>query len=143
MEEQYPRAYAEVTYLLKKLTEPEYKKISPKVIEFLEKKSDKEYKLELDKKNNLNYNNFLKETKIILSIIYERFFATIEEKQAKYIKIENNKKEKYNVDIFKNKTNNNYVESEDIDQERSLIEYKENIWQKIKKFCYKLVHRTK
>ena len=144
MEEQYPRAYAETIYLLKRLTEPEFKKISPRVIEMLEEKSDKEYKLKLDKVDNINYDNFLTETKMILYIIYEKYFATEKEKRDKNIEIENKKKEKYNIDVFKSREKkefNNIDKVQNDNQEMHLTKYKESIWEKIKKFVFKIINK--
>ena len=141
MEEQYPRAYAETIYLLKRLTQLEYKKIPPNVIEIIEQKADKEYKAKLDKDGNINYDNFLTETKMILYIIYEKYFATEKEKRDKYIEIENKKKEKYNIDVFKSREKKDIANVQNKNQEMHLTKYKESIWEKIKKFIFKIINK--
>ena len=144
MEEQYPRAYAETIYLLKRLTKLEYKRIPPKVIEMIEQKADKEYEFKLDENNNLNEKDLLKETRILLAIIYEKYFATEKEKRDKYIEIENKKKEKYDIDVFKSREKkefNNIDIVQNDNQEMQLTKYKESIWLKIKKFLFKIMNK--
>lgn len=141
MEEQYPRAYAETIYLLKRLTKSEYNNIPPDVIEMIEQKADKEYESKLDENNNLNEKDLLKETRILLAIIYEKYFATEKEKRDKYIEIENKKKEKYDIDVFKSREKTDIANVQNNNQEMHLTKYKESIWEKIKKFVFKIINK--
>ena len=110
MENIHAKAYREVYEILKKVPEEDFKKIPKEVLLMLQIKMDKEYKYKLVNDLDFEKQKMLRETKILLAIIYRDFWATECErdrinKKVNYDvkKCEENKKEKYSPDdIFKN-----------------------------------------
>ena len=104
------------------------------IIQNLEKKMDQNYKFDIKK------DQLLEEAKDILSAIYTDYLSTDEEKKviknleevyAEQAELE--KKQKYNVDVFKKDDN---VKNENASNK--LIEKKENIFEKIIKFLKRI-----
>lgn len=103
------KAYTEVCEILKYIPEEDYNKIPKDYIQILEKNKDKNYMFKLDEKKTLEKQHILRETKIILAVIYKKYWATPEEQKIinKKIKFdieqsEIKKQEKYKTnDIFK------------------------------------------
>ena len=133
-------AYTEVYTILQELNEEEYNKISPEVINAIKENMNEEYKFELDDELELKNQQMLPETKAILFNLFRDYLATPKQKE-KIIKMQNEerkinelkKKQKYNSDVFQDKTKENKEKTEE--QENGLIEYKENIITKLfKKF---------
>lgn len=111
MENKYAKAYREVYEILKKVPEEDLKKIPKEVLLMLQNKMDKEYKYKLLKDVDFEKQIMMRETKVLLAIIYRDFWATEYEcdrinKKVNYDvqKYEENKKQEYNSeDIFKRK----------------------------------------
>ena len=104
------------------------------IIQNLEKKMDQNYKFDIKK------DQLLEEAKDILSAIYTDYLSTDEEKKviknleevyAEQAELE--KKQKYNVDVFK-KDSKGEIES----TSNKLIEKKESIFEKIIKFLKRI-----
>lgn len=109
----YAKAYTELYEILKNIPEKDINKIPNEVLVMLEEKKDKNYIFQLQE--NIEFENqvLLRETKILLAIIYRDFWATEEEKEKiiqkwKYDiqKDEEEKKLKYNVERLKEKPTN-------------------------------------
>ena len=102
----------------------------------LEENMNKDYEYEIDDDLELKDHKMLPETKAILFNLFRDYLATSEQKQ-KIIKMQNEeraknelkKQQKYETDIFKNKKVEQQTNA--IQEEKSLIKYKENIFQKI------------
>lgn len=129
-------SYTEVYTILQDLDDEEYNKIPPVLIKTLEENMNKDYEYELDDDLELKDHKMLPETKAILFNLFRDYLATSEQKQ-KIIKMQNEeraknelkKQQKYETDIFKNKKVEQQTNA--IQEEKSLIKYKENIFQKI------------
>lgn len=129
-------SYTEVYTILQDLDNEEYNKIPPVLIKTLEENMNKDYEYELDDDLELKDHKMLPETKAILFNLFRDYLATSEQKQ-KIIKMQNEerakneqkKQQKYETDIFKNKKVEQQANA--IQDEKSLIKYKENIFQKI------------
>ena len=129
-------SYTEVYTILQDLDDEEYNKIPPVLIKTLEENMNKDYEYELDDDLELKDHKMLPETKAILFNLFRDYLATSEQKQ-KIIKMQNEEREKnelkkqqkYETDIFKNKKVEQQANA--IQEEKSLIKYKENIFQKI------------
>ena len=103
----YAKAYTEVYEILKNIPNEDLNKIPEEVLHMLETKMDIEYKFKLQENIEFENQNLLRETKILLAILYRDYWATKEEKDriiSKWkndIKIaEEKKKEVCNIDIF-------------------------------------------
>ena len=92
-------------------------------------------------------------TKEILFNLYRDYLATEEQKQKiinmqkeDRLKLENNKEELYDLDVFKNKSikfkeNNNEIKNRKIDGKTEIINYKDNIFTRIIKFIKNIFRR--
>ena len=139
-------AYAEVYTILQELTEEEYNKIPPEVIETIEANRDEDYEYELDDEVELKEQPMLPETKAILFNLFRDYLATPEQK-AKIIRMQNEARQKnelkkqqmYNTDLFANKPKKNATENNN--ETIQIVEYKESIFKsilnKIKSFFIK------
>ena len=136
-------AYTEVYTILQELNEEEYNKIPLEVVEAIKVNRNEEYEYELDDELELKEQAMLPETKAILFNLFRDYLATPEQK-VKIIRMQNEerqknelkKQQKYNTDVFANKQKKETVQQNN--EERQIVEYKENIFKrilnKIKKF---------
>ena len=109
MNDVYARAYTELYEILKNISENDLNKIPKEVFNMLERKRDKEYNFKLEENIEFENQKLLRETKILLAILYRDCWATNEEKEKiiqkwknDIIKSEEEKKKIYN-EIFENK----------------------------------------
>ena len=107
----YANAYKEVLIVLDNLIKEDYDKIPKEYIEFLKSNCNNEYEFYYDNSKTFEEQELLDYTKYILFGLFEKFGATELQKEkikafknSYYIKMEKEKKEKYNPDdIFKDK----------------------------------------
>ncbi|MCL2859870.1 MAG: hypothetical protein FWF46_04795 [Oscillospiraceae bacterium] len=110
MKEAYRNGLAEVDEILKFADEESLKKIPEKFKEFI-KENKSNYIAKIDPKKNLDEQDLLYETKVILSVLYRDYWSSEEERKQliekdkiELQKIENEKQEKYSYDnLFKKK----------------------------------------
>lgn len=129
-------SYTEVYTILQDLDDEEYNKIPPVLIKTLEENMNKDYEYELDDDLELKDHKMLPETKAILFNLFRDYLATSQQKQ-KIIKMQNEEKAKnelkkqqeFEIDMFKNKKVEQQTNA--IQEEKSLIKYKENVFKKI------------
>ena len=132
----YADAYKEVLCVINNLVKEDYQKIPKEYIDFLKDNCNNEYEFEYDTSKPFKEQKLLDDTKYILFGLFEKFGATDNQKakiksyKANYkIKLEEQKREKYNSDnLFKN--NNEKIIKEDVTTTK-MIEYKENIFKKL------------
>lgn len=105
-----------------------YNEIPKSFIELIDNNRDKQYKVNIDYKKNINEQELQKGTRVILSLIYSDYLCSEEERKIliqkdkeALEKIEEEKREKYNYDnIFKNK------KSFEVNEKNvAIVEYKE------------------
>lgn len=114
------------------------KKLPQKFIDYIKENKNNEYQFEYEEGKELIEQKISEESKQILTIIYQDFFCTKEEKEKlNEILIENEKKrekeldEKYGYEkMFSNK-NEKTEAVQDETTNKQLIEYKESIFHKI------------
>lgn len=136
-------AYTEVYTILQDLDEEEYNKIPPEVIETLDTNRNKEYEYFLDDELELKDQPMLPETKAILFNLFRDYLATPEQK-TKIIRMQNEARQKnelkkqqmYNTDVFANKSINKTTKVDENEvktnnEEKQIVEYKENIFKRI------------
>lgn len=71
----YKKAYAEVSYILKQLEEENLKKIPANLLKLIEKEKDKNYKINITLDTPIYEQNLLRETKAVLAVIYRLYLA--------------------------------------------------------------------
>ena len=107
----YADAYKEVLIILDNLIKEDYDKIPKEYIEFLTANCNNDYEFYYDNSKPFEEQKLLDDTKYILFGLFEKFGATELQKEkikafknSYYIKMEEEKKEKYKPDdIFKDK----------------------------------------
>ena len=137
----YRNAYTEVYTILENLDEEEFIKIPPEIIEAISVNRNMDYEYELDEYRQLKDQEMLPETRAILFNLFRDYLSTPTQKekiiQMQKIEREKNEKKKeeqYNIDVFANKRNSPFIDTEpkaEEEQKVNLIEYKENIFTKI------------
>ena len=140
MENNYPKAYKEVVEILKYVPKESVKKIPQTMIDTFNAKMDNTYNFSIDINKSFEEQELLDETKAILANIFRDYWATPYQKeriQAKERydreKIEEEKRAKYNSDIFKTKENK--VEEDNTNNNNLPIEVKkERFYEKIINF---------
>ena len=143
MENNYPKAYKEVVEILKYVPKESVEKIPQNMIDTINAKKDNSYNFSIDINKNFEYQELLEETKAILANIFRDYWATPYQKeriQAKerydMEKIEEEKRAKYNSDIFKTKENK--IEEDNTNSNNLPIEVKkEKFYEKIINFFKK------
>lgn len=131
----YANAYKEVLVVISNLKEEDYNKIPENYIEFFKYNCNNDYEFEYNTSKPFYEQKLLKETKYILFGLFEKFWATDQQKAKINTfkinfnnKLEEQRREKYNLDnLFKSKTIENKMETNNV----SMIKYKENIFNKI------------
>ena len=107
---EYRRALAEVHQILSHMDKDLREKVPVKFREFIKKNLDPDYPVLLDANKPVKEQKILKDTKVLLSIMYRNYWCTKEEKaelvrqdREERIRQEEARREKYNPDdIFKN-----------------------------------------
>lgn len=143
--ENYPNAYKEVYEILKYVPKEDLKRVPKKFMEMLEEKMNKDYKFSIDtSKDFIEEQELMIETRTILAYIFLNYWATEIQKEKVNIKFkkdiedaEKQKRDLYNVDIFKNKKQ--LKENIGKEQENAMVIYKKEnfitkIFNTIKKF---------
>ena len=109
MNDVYAKAYTELYEILKSISQNDLNKIPHEVLNMLEEKRDKEYEFKLQENTEFENQKLLRETKILIAILYRDYWATKAEKEKiiqkwknDMIQYEEENKIKYNK-LFKNK----------------------------------------
>ena len=129
----YAEAISETLDILEHTKKEDVDKISPKFMEYLRNNASPNYISNLDHSKKISDMDLKQKTKVILAIIYRKFWCDEEQKLEFDKKIKNNEliyqkelREKYNPDnIFKEKV---IKENNDIKENLSIIEYKESFF---------------
>lgn len=136
IETRYTNAFSEVYEILQHLDKDEIKKISSNLIETIKNNRNKNYIYTIKPGKKLKEQEMLPETKAILFNIFRDYLCS-EEQQIKIKKwqledikkLEEKKKQKYNVDVFFNKSILNPQISKPV-TDLVTVE-KQNSWKKI------------
>ena len=144
----YANAYKEVLVVLNNLIKEDYNKIPKEYIEFLTENCNNDYDFFYDTSKTFEHQDLLDETKYILFGLFEKFGSSEMQKQKirafrnnYYQKMEEERKAKYNTDIFKDR--NNYKQEKDnvITNEVSMEEYKDSFIRRIINKIKRIFHR--
>lgn len=149
MNSTYAKAYTEVIQVISHFSNEDYLKIPKEKIEFYKENMDKEYKFVINPNKSIKEQNISKLAYSIIVALFMDYIGTEEEnKKIKEIlelnqkKAEQEKREKYKVeDIFKNEKKEvlNDTNINNSRNELKVIENKESIFSKIKKFIIRIL----
>ena len=142
----HAKAFSEVLEILKYISKAEYEKIPLEIIEMLEDNCLNEVRIEYNPNLSLSDQDFSEEAKTIIALFFRDYWATEKQREKILLKEEQDnqleeieKQQKFNVEIFKNRTANIESIPEQKKEETQLIVIEENtsflkkILQKIKK----------
>ena len=138
VDEKYGVAYSEILEILKYIPIEDYNKIPKEKIEIFETYASKEYTFEYDPNKTLKEQNVSNITKEIIILLFRDCWATevqrnkiIAKQNYDRIKLEEKKKEKYNLDniLNKNQVINKITEKHSIEEENmDMVKYKQLKW---------------
>ena len=138
VDNKYTVAYSEVLEILKHIPIEDYNKIPKNEIELIEAYADNNYTFNYDTSKTLKEQNVSDITKAIIILLFRDYWATeiqrnkiIAKQNYDRMKLEEKKKEKYNVDIFKNRNNDKQKPNIEDTKEVMIVEYKESIFKRI------------
>ena len=144
----YANAYKEVLVILNNLKKEDYDKTPKEYIEFLEENCNKDYDFFYDTSKPIEQQELLDDTKYILFGFFEKFGATELQKQkikafknSYYQKMEEEKKAKYNTDVFKDISNNMQEKELFNINEVSIVEYKDSLFRRILNKIKEIFHK--
>ena len=143
MEDNYPKAYKEVIEILKYVPQESVNKIPNEMLETFKIKMDNNYNFSIDINKKLEEQNLLDETKAILANIFRDYWATDYQRERIKAKenydrqkIEEEKKLKYNSDIFAKRRS----ENAGIKEKQSEVINTLPIKSKKERFYYKIIN---
>ena len=132
------QSFSEVYDILMHLETELFRKIPQKFIDMIEENRDTGYKVSIDYTKNINQQELLKETRVILSLVYRDYLCSSEKgeelRNADRIELEKHAhemREKHNPDnIFKNKDiqNENTETIIEKDKHTELMKHEEQKW---------------
>ena len=131
------QAFSEVYSIINHLDNNLYKKISDNFIKMIENNRDLKYDVDIDYTKNINEQNLLHETRVILSLIYRDYLCTKEEREKIILKdkkeLEQNEqmlREKYKIDFDKRnkEKTKKEINYEEKSKTQALVEIKPKAW---------------
>ena len=138
---EYANAYSEVLEILKYIPLRDYNKIPKNKIEVFEINANRNYSFNYNPEQTLEEQNVSKIARGIIAILFRDYWATETQREKiitkqKYdrIKLEEEKKAKYDIDIFKNRDNfklKQNVKQDTNANEVSMVKYEESIFKRI------------
>lgn len=140
MKNEQGESYVEVLTILGYMETEYQEKIPKKLIDFFERNSAKDYKFDIDLEIPLKEQKLKAKTLSLLAMLNLNYWCKSNEEKQELIKrySENEKKyqeelrKRYNPDnIFKKQQEKNNIEENVIQNEVSLIEYKESIFRRL------------
>ena len=115
-----------------------FNKIPKEFIKVIEQNRDENMKVNIDYSKSINEQKLQRGTRVVLSLIYRDYLCSEEERKTLIEKdqeelkhIEEELREKYNPDNLFKKAKVENTEEEDVNTNKDMIIYKENIIQKI------------
>lgn len=149
VDSKYGVAYSEVLEILKHIPIEDYNKIPKTKVDLFEAYSNKDHTFVYDPNKTLEEQNVSNITKGIIILLFRDYWATeiqrnkiIAKQNYDRIKLEEEKKAKFNGDIFKNKENTELENEVQKDNTNNLpMEVKkEKLYEKIIKFFKNIFH---
>ena len=138
VDNKYAIAYSEILEILKHIPIEDYNKIPKTKIELFETNANNEYTFNYDPSKTLEEQNISNITKGIIILLFRDYWATeiqrnkiIAKQNYDRMKLEEKKKEKYNLDniLNKNQVINKITEKHSIEEENmDMVKYKQLKW---------------
>lgn len=132
------RVYNEIYDIISHMESRLTNKIPKDFIKLIEQNRDENIKVNIDYSKSINEQELQRETRVVLSLIYRDYLCSEEERNALIEKdkkelesIEAELREKYNPDNLFKKAKVENTEEKDVNTNKDMIIYKENIIQKI------------
>ena len=131
------QALSEVYSIINHLDNNLYKKIPNNFIKMIENNRDLKYDVDIDYTKNINEQNLLRETRVILSLVYRDYLCTKEEREKIILKdkkeLEQNEqmlREKYKIDFDKRnkEKTKKEINYEEKSKTQALVEIKPKAW---------------
>ncbi len=142
--QKYARAYTEVLEIISLLPEEEVQKIPSERINFYQENRDTEYNYKIDKTQDISEQEISNEANAIMVSIFMDYFLNAEERErVSKVLLQNQAKR----ESLKDSSEENIFKSVIIERKEEqsgnteLVQYKENIFTKIKNFFMKLFHK--
>ena len=147
---EYANAYSEVLGILKFLVQEDYEKIPKEKINLFETNANKDYVFEYDPEKSLQEQNVSQIARTIIAILFRDYWATDEQRNKiiafqnnKRLQIEEEKRQKYHMEIFQNNNNSTTEAINEPVENLQVVEYKENIFKKLLGCLYKMFKKSK
>lgn len=146
--EEYAVACTEVLEILNYISKEDYNKVPRDVIQVLEKNKKDDIVFLYNPWKDINEQKMSETGRVMLASFFRDYWTTDEQRNKikafqnnKRYQIEEENRQKYNTDIFKNR--NTTINESQIDQTRNmqLVKYKENIFKKILGFFKKMFRK--
>ena len=145
---EYANAYSEVLEILKYIPIKDYNKIPKNIIELFEKNANNEHRFIYNPNKTLDEQNVTKRAKAIIAILFRDYWANkiqrekiIQKQNYDRIKLNEEKREKYNPDNIFKERNRSYETNKRTRENNEIVSYKESflskIINKLKSFFYK------
>ena len=132
------RVYNEIYDIISHMESRLTNKIPKDFIKLIEQNRDENIKVNIDYSKSINEQELQRETRVVLSLIYRDYLCSEEERNALIEKdkkelesIEAELREKYNPDNLFKKAKVENTEEKDVNTNKDMLIYKENIIQKI------------
>ena len=129
LDSNYGVAYSEVLEILRYISTEDYNKIPKAKIDLLKEYASKDYEFKYNPEKTLDEQNVSKIAKGVIAILFRDYWATPSQKERiinkqknDRLKIEKEKEEKYNQDIFKTNA------KEENPETFSLVKIKKEKW---------------
>ena len=143
---EYANAYSEVLGILKFLSQEDYEKIPKEKINLFETNANKDYVFEYDPEKSLQEQNVSQIARTIIAILFRDYWATDEQRNIiiafqnnKRLQIEEEKRQKYHMEIFQNNNNSTTEAINEPVENLQVVEYKDNIFKRILGFFKRII----
>ncbi len=145
----YANAYNEVLEILKYIPSEDYNKIPKTKIELFEINANRNYSFNYNPEQTLEEQNVSKIARGIIAILFRDYWATEVQREKiiakqKYdrIKLEEEKKAKYDIDVLKNRNKlRENTESNNKTSQVSMVKYERSIFKRIINKIKGIFHR--
>ena len=131
-------SFSEVLDILNHMETKLYNKIPKSFINLIEQNKDLNYNVNIDYSKNINQQNLLKGTRIILSLIYRDYIVSSDKKKEllqrdiqEEKRIEEEKRVKYNLDKIFERKKRDIFETQSAQENTQMIKVEEKWYHKI------------
>ena len=138
MNDEINKSFTEVLDVINHMEEKLYVKIPKEFIKLITENRDKNYEITIDYSRGINESNLLKETRVILSLIYRNYICSEEEREKLFLEdkeVQKRHKEELNKIYavnFKRKVQNKEKDEKHLENiKKQMVKYKkESLLQK-------------